>query len=113
MNNGVIINNYFISDWMRIFGINDSSKKTKKTIDRSNGLQFIMYPNEQGHNCGHIHVKYQNDEVVINLLNGETIGTLPPPKMKKAKKWVENNMDYLIEIWNSFTNGVKIPPKEK
>ena len=99
------------ADWMSIFGIiKPKYPRAGKCISRINGIQIIIHPNEQGHNTGHIHAKYQDDEVVISIPNGEILGgSIPSKKQKEASRWVINNASFLIERWNELTNGVRIP----
>lgn len=81
-------------------------------VGKQDGLTFFINPNEQGHNKGHLHVKYGDAEMVIFLENGEIekcTGKIAPPQKKMATKWVLDNQAFLINYWNEFTNGVKIP----
>lgn len=101
------------SDWINIFGINKPKcvrKPAGKILRRINGIDIIIYPNEQGHNTGHIHARYQDDVVIISIPDGEILGgSIPIKKQKEASKWVVNHRDFLLKKWNEFTNGVRIP----
>lgn len=73
------------------------------------GIKIILHTKENGHNIPHVHVKYQNKEVVLNIKNGDVIvGELPKAKYKYAKQWVLNNQDYLKSIWNNLIEGITI-----
>ena len=93
-------------EWMRILGI----RSQRQRVGKIDGIDFIIHPNEQGHNLGHLHAKYQGCEVVISIPDGKVLGgNISPPKQKEATNWVVANKDYLTERWNELTNGVKIP----
>lgn len=93
-------------DWMRIFGI----LSQRQRVGKIDGIDFIIHPNEQGHNLGHLHAKYQGSEVVISIPDGRILGgNIPPQKQKEATKWVVSNKKFLTDRWNELTNGVKIP----
>ena len=101
------------SDWMNIFGIAKPKcvkEPAGKCLSRINGIYIIIHPDEQGHNAGHIHARYQDNEVVISIPDGEILGgSIPIKKQREASKWVINHRAFLIKEWNEFTNGVRIP----
>ncbi len=42
----------------------------------------------------HIHVKYQNDEVVVSIPDGDVLdGSILPSKMKLLQAWIELHKD--------------------
>ncbi len=93
-------------EWMRIFNI----PSQRQRVGQISGIDFIIHPNEQGHNLGHLHAKYQGSEVVISIPDGRVLdGNIPPSKQKEAANWVVENKKYLTERWNELTNGIKIP----
>ena len=102
-----------LSDWKNIFGIikpKCAKRRVGKCLSRIKGIEIIIHPNEQGHNTGHIHAKYQDKEVVISIPDGEILGgSIPIKKQKEASRWVINHGSFLIERWNELTNGVRIP----
>ena len=82
-------------------------------IGFDNSMSFIIHTNEKGHNKPHLHAKYQNKEVVIEIPSGEIIaGNLSGNMNQRASKWVVANSEYLKSKWNELTNGVKIPINE-
>lgn len=92
--------------WERIFEIVLERKK----VGELKGISFVIHPNEQGHNKGHLHAKYQGKEVVIAIPEGKVIsGNIPVKQQRVACEWVIRNKDSLIEQWNELTNGIKIP----
>lgn len=101
-------------EWIKIL-IDQPARKSvglpsaKKCVGRKAGIVFIIHPNEQGHNKAHLHAKYQNNEVVIGIPDGEIIsGNIPLSKQTRASIWVKENCDVLERYWNELTNGIKI-----
>ena len=95
-----------VYDWMDIFDIHIQRGR----VGELNGIIFTIHSNEQGHNRGHLHAKYQNSEVVISIPEGEILGgNIPVSKQKIASKWVIEHKKFLINKWNELTNTVKIP----
>lgn len=93
-------------EWDNIFEIVHYRAK----VGLSQGMIFIIHPNEQGHNEPHLHAKYQNKEAVINIVTNKWItGNLPKHKIKKAERWTEKNSVVLQKRWNELTNGIEIP----
>ncbi len=71
------------------------------------GIIICMYflDNKQ-HKTPHIHVKYQGDEVILSIPNGETIeGTIPPAKMKLVQAWLEIHKDEVLADWELAISG--------
>ncbi len=100
-------NDYFddLYDWIDIFDI----ILERKRVGQLKGIEFIIHTNEQGHNRGHIHAKYQDKEVVISIPDGRIMeGNIPPAKQKLAAEWVKSNSEFLTKKWNELTNGIKI-----
>lgn len=92
--------------WGRIFEVISIRRK----IGELKGIKFIIHPNEQGHNKGHLHAKYQDKEVVLSIPEGEVIsGNISIKQQKQARLWICENEEMLIENWNDLTNGIKIP----
>ena len=77
------------------------------------GITFIIHTKEQGHNLPHLHAKYQNSEIVLEIPSGKVLqGTLPPSKAKKACEWVKDNERLLVENWNALTeHGLELNDK--
>jgi len=58
------------------------------------------------HKLPHIHVKYQEDEVVVGLPNGEVLeGNIPNTKMKLLQAWIELHKDELLADWELAASG--------
>jgi hypothetical protein len=59
----------------------------------------------------HIHVKYQEYEVILSIPNGEILeGNFPNNKMKLVTAWIEIHKDDLIANWELAINGNNIYP---
>jgi len=71
------------------------------------GIIISMYfiDNKQ-HKLPHIHVKYQENEAVISIVNGEILeGTIPQNKMKLLQAWIELHKEELAADWDLAVNG--------
>ena len=71
------------------------------------GLVVYMYflDNKQ-HNLPHIHVKYQDEEVVVALPDGNVLeGRIPSSKMKLLSAWIEIHQDELMNDWILVVSG--------
>ena len=54
----------------------------------------------------HIHVKYQRDEAVFNILDGELLeGELPKAKIRLIQAWIEVHREDLLTNWELALNG--------
>jgi hypothetical protein len=71
------------------------------------GLIISMYclDNNQ-HHLPHIHVKYQDEEVIISIPDGSILdGILKPNKLKLVLAWVEIHKEELMADWFLASNG--------
>ena len=60
----------------------------------------MYYLDNKQHNLPHIHVKYQDDEAVISIIDGQILeGTLKINKFKLVQAWIEIHNDELIADW--------------
>ncbi|MDR1632424.1 MAG: DUF4160 domain-containing protein [Dysgonamonadaceae bacterium] len=74
------------------------------------GLIIYMYfgDNKQ-HHLPHIHVKYQDDEVILAIPGGEILGGgLKSSKMKLVQAWIEIHSDELLADWELAITGQSI-----
>ena len=74
------------------------------------GLIIMMYfYDNKKHNLPHIHVKYQNDEAVFSIIDGNLIeGKLPKNKIKLVEAWIEIHREDLIADWQLASEGQQI-----
>jgi hypothetical protein len=60
------------------------------------------------HNLPHIHVKYQEYEVVVSIPEGDVLeGSIPSSKMKLLQAWMEIHKDELVADWELAVSGEK------
>ncbi len=71
------------------------------------GIIVAMYfVDNRRHKMPHIHVKYQDNEAVVSLPNGDVLeGSLPPSKMKLVAAWIEIHRDELMADWELAVSG--------
>lgn len=75
-----------------------------------NSIEYVIHSNEQGHNKPHLHAKYRDREVVIEIETGSVLeGRLSGCRAQEASRWVLTHKDLLTQKWNELTNGIKIP----
>jgi desulfoferrodoxin (superoxide reductase-like protein) len=77
------------------------------TISMFYGIVVLMYYRDNvQHHLPHIHVRYQNDEVVINIENGDILtGNIPNKQMKLVQAWIEIHQEELKVNWELAVNG--------
>lgn len=66
------------------------------------GLLISMYylDNKQ-HHLPHIHVKYNDDEAVFSIPDGELLGgSIPNNKAKLIRAWIELRQEDLMADWS-------------
>ena len=72
-------------------------------------IVMMYYFDNKKHHLPHIHVKYQDDEAVFSLKNGNIIeGKIPNSKRKLVEAWIEIHKDELLANWELAINGEKI-----
>lgn len=74
------------------------------------GIIVAMYFFDTGkHKHPHVHVKYQGDEVVIAIPDGQIIeGAIQANKMKLVQAWIEIHRDELMANWELAVNGQEV-----
>lgn len=66
----------------------------------------MYYLDKRRHHLPHIHVKYQDQEVVIAIPTGEILeGELKVSKLKLVQAWIEIHADELIADWELASQG--------
>ena len=71
------------------------------------GITISLYfLDNRRHHSPHIHAKFQDDEAVVSIPDGELLeGFLPPGKMKMVIAWVEIHQENLMADWELAVNG--------
>ncbi|RME44980.1 MAG: DUF4160 domain-containing protein [Caldilineae bacterium] len=69
----------------------------------------MYYFDTRRHHRPHIHVKYQDQEAVLAIPNGEVLeGSLKAGKMKLVQAWIEIHQDELMADWELASQGEPI-----
>jgi len=71
------------------------------------GIIIYMYflDNKQ-HKTPHIHVSYQEQEVIVAIPDGDVLeGGIPSAKMKLLQAWIELHKDELMADWQLAVSG--------
>ena len=71
------------------------------------GIVVSMYflDNKQ-HKAPHVHVRYQDNEAVYSIPNGELLaGEFPPAKARLVQAWIEIHREDLLANWELAVNG--------
>jgi desulfoferrodoxin (superoxide reductase-like protein) len=69
-------------------------------------IVYMYFLDNKQHHTPHIHAKYQNEEVIVSIPNGEVLdGTLPNPKLKLLLAWIEIHQDELMADWDLALSG--------
>jgi shikimate kinase len=74
------------------------------------GIIVSMYFfDNRKHHLPHVHVKYQEQEAVISIPEGEILeGNIKSNKMKLVQAWIEIHKDELIADWELASQGQNI-----
>lgn len=66
----------------------------------------MYFMDNKQHNKPHIHVKYQDDEVIVAIPEGDILeGSIPKAKMKLLQAWIEIHKDELMADWQLTVSG--------
>jgi hypothetical protein len=69
----------------------------------------MYYLDNRRHHLPHIHVKYQDQEVVIAIPGGEILeGGLKTSKLKLVQAWIEIHQDELMANWELASQGQSV-----
>lgn len=69
----------------------------------------MYYFDTRQHQRPHIHVRYQEQEVVLSIPEGEVLaGSLKSNKMKLVQAWIEIHQDELMADWQLASQGEQI-----
>ena len=70
---------------------------------------LMYYFDTRQHHRSHIHIKYQGQEVVLSIPEGEILaGKLKTNKMKLVQAWIEIHQEELMADWKLASNGESI-----
>ena len=69
-------------------------------------IVYMDFLDNKQHRLPHIHVKYQSDEVVVSVPDGQVLeGNIPASKMKLLQAWIELHKDELVADWELAVAG--------
>lgn len=70
---------------------------------------YLYFKDSRQHKSPHIHVKYQEHEVVVSIPEGDVLeGSIPKSKMKLLQAWIELHKDELIANWELAVSGQQL-----
>ena len=71
-------------------------------------ISMYFFDNKR-HKIPHIHVKYQEQEAVFSIPDGEIIeGSLKTNKLRLVQAWIEIHQEELMADWELAVNGQEI-----
>lgn len=69
----------------------------------------MYYFDTQRHHLPHIHVKYQDQEAVFSIPEGEILeGHIPRNKMRLVLAWLEIHQEELLANWQLASQGEQV-----
>lgn len=69
----------------------------------------MYYFDARQHHRPHIHARYQEQEVVLAIPDGEVLeGSLKANKMKLVQAWIEIHQEELMADWELASQGEQI-----
>ena len=69
----------------------------------------MYYFDNQQHHIPHIHVRYQEQEVILSIPEGDVLeGEIKRNKMRLVQAWIEIHQDELIADWQLASQGETI-----
>lgn len=69
----------------------------------------MYYLDEKKHHIPHIHVKYQDQEAILSIPEGELLeGNLKSNKLKLVLAWIEIHRDDLMADWELAIHGENV-----
>lgn len=71
------------------------------------GIVIYMYfKDNRQHNKPHIHARYQGNEAVFTIPDGEVLeGNIPKSKIRLVQAWIELHKDELVANWELTVSG--------
>ena len=67
---------------------------------------YMYFMDNKQHKLPHIHVKYQEYEVIVEIPEGNVLeGKIPSRQMKLLQAWIEIHKDELMADWELSVSG--------
>lgn len=94
-------------EWCQIFNV----LHIRERVHTLNSIKLYIYSEDNSqHNNPHLHAYYQDQSIIIDLIDLKIIdGNLPIQQQKQAIKWTKQNLDFLHKKWNELNSGIQIP----
>jgi len=73
------------------------------------GIIVSMYfVDDRRHHLPHIHVRYQSDEAVFSIADGQMLeGSLPPGKARLVQAWIEIRHGNWLHRGNRYSGSIR------
>ncbi len=69
-------------------------------------IVYMYFLDNRQHKLPHIHVKYQDEEVIVSIPEGNILdGGIPSSKMKLLQAWIELHKEELMADWDLAVSG--------
>lgn len=69
-------------------------------------IVYMYFLDNKQHKLPHIHVRYQDYEIVVSIPEGDVLeGNIPKAQMKLLQAWIELHKDELIADWQLAVVG--------
>ena len=69
-------------------------------------IVYMYFMDIKQYKLPHIHVFYQEHEVIVSIVDGTVLeGDIPPNKMKLLQAWIELHKDELLADWELAAKG--------
>lgn len=69
-------------------------------------IVYMYFIDNKQHKLPHIHVKYQEHEVIVEIPEGDVLeGNIPSRKMKLLQAWIEIHKEELMADWELAVSG--------
>ena len=69
----------------------------------------MYYFAKRQHHLPHIHVRYQDQEAVLSIVDGEILGgELKPNKLRLVQAWIEIHGEDLLADWLLASQGLTV-----
>lgn len=69
-------------------------------------IVYMYFMDNKQQKLPHIHVRYQSEEVIVSIPDGNVLdGSIPNAKMKLLQAWIELHNDELLANWALAVEG--------
>jgi hypothetical protein len=72
-------------------------------ISRFRGI--VVYMNYHDHNPPHCHVRYREQEAIVEIESGVVVGVLSRPALRMLREWVDHHREELMTNWRRARAG--------